>query len=350
MEKTDQPMLLLMPDALFEDDAEIEREALGGATDILVHRELVADRIPDDDWRRADALIVYYGVPVDPALIERLDSCRILVRAGVGYDHIDIGACGARGIPVCNVPDYGTTEVADHAIALMLALARGLLSYHARLLADPHAGWHWSGAPLVRRLRGGTFGIVGMGRIGTAAGRRAQALDMDVCFYDPYLPDGTELGLGCRRVDSLQALLRASDVVSLHCPLTPGNRNMIDAAALGALNPDALLINTARGGLVDLGALETALREGQLAGAALDVLPEEPPDPDHPLLQAFRRREPGFDGRLLLTPHVAWFSPSGRADLRRKSAETVRDFMLAGRLRNCVNQAALELAERRAST
>ena len=339
-------MMVLLPDALFEDDAGIERDVLGGAADILVHRELVADRISDGDWQRAEALIVYYGVPIDGPLVERLDSCRILVRAGVGYDHIDIAACGARGIPVCNVPDYGTTEVADHAIALMLALARGLVSYHARLLADPHAGWHWSGAPLVRRLRGGTFGIVGMGRIGTATSRRARALDMDVCFYDPYLPDGTELGLGCRRVDSLQALLATSDVVSLHCPLTPDNRNMIDAAALGVVKPEALLINTARGGLVDLGALETALRDGHLTGAALDVLPEEPPDPEHPLIQAFRRREPGLDGRLLLTPHVAWFSPSGRADLRRKSAETVRDFLLAGRLRNCVNQATLQAAER----
>ena len=339
-------MMVLLPDALFEDDAGIERDVLGGAADILVHRELVADRISDGDWQRAEALIVYYGVPIDGPLVERLDSCRILVRAGVGYDHIDIAACGARGIPVCNVPDYGTTEVADHAIALTLALARGLVSYHARLLADPHAGWHWSGAPLVRRLRGGTFGIVGMGRIGTATSRRARALDMDVCFYDPYLPDGTELGLGCRRVDSLQALLATSDVVSLHCPLTPDNRNMIDAAALGVVKPEALLINTARGGLVDLGALETALRDGHLTGAALDVLPEEPPDPEHPLIQAFRRREPGLDGRLLLTPHVAWFSPSGRADLRRKSAETVRDFLLAGRLRNCVNQATLQAAER----
>jgi phosphoglycerate dehydrogenase-like enzyme len=251
--------------------------------------------------------------------------------------------------PGCNVPDYGTTEVADHAIALMLALARGLVSYHARLLADPHAGWHWSGAPLVRRLRGATFGIVGLGRIGTAASRRARALDMEVCFYDPYLPDGAELGLGYRRVDSLPALLAESDVVSLHCPLTEDNRNLIDAEALRALKPGALLINTARGGLVDLGALETALWDGRLGGAGLDVLPEEPPDPEHPLIQAFRRREPGLDGRLLLTPHVAWFSEAGRTDLRRKSATTVQDFLQQGRLRNCVNQSALGAAERRVS-
>ena len=339
-------MLILMPDAVFEDDAEVEREVLGDEVEIAVRRELVAERISDDLWRRAEALIVYYGVPIDRQLIERLDSCRILVRAGVGYDHIDIAACGARGIPVCNVPDYGTTEVADHAIALMLALARGLVSYHARLLADPHAGWHWSGAPLVRRLRGSTFGVVGMGRIGTAASRRARALDMEVCFFDPYLPDGAELGLGYRRVGSLEALLATSDVVSLHCPLTEGNRDLIDEAALRAIKPHALLINTARGGLVDLVALEAALREGQLGGAGLDVLPGEPPDPEHPLIQAFRRREPGLDGRLLLTPHVAWFSAAGRDDLRRKSAETARDFLRETRLRNCVNRGALRTAER----
>jgi phosphoglycerate dehydrogenase-like enzyme len=339
-------MLVLMPDAQFEDDGEIEREVLGALADVAVHHELVAERIAGEDWARADALIVYYGVPVDRDLVERLDTCRILVRAGVGYDHIDIAACAARGIPVCNVPDYGTTEVADHAIALTLALARGLVSYHARLLADPHAGWHWSGAPLVRRLRNGIFGIVGLGRIGTATSRRARALDMEVCFYDPYLPDGAELAHGYRRHDSLEALLAASDVVSLHCPLTDQNRNMIDQAALRAIKPGALLINTARGGLVDLSALEAALRDGQLGGAALDVLPAEPPDPEHPLLQAFRRREPGLDGRLLLTPHVAWFSAAGRADLRRKSAETVRDFLLAGRLRNCVNQVALQETRR----
>ena len=130
------------------------------------------------------------------------------------------------------------------------------------------------------------------------------------------------------------------------CPLTAENANLIDARALEAFKKGAFLINTARGGLVDLGALETALRDGQLGGAGLDVLPAEPPDPSHPLISAFRRREPWLDGRLLLTPHVAWLSPDGRADLRRKSAETVRDYLVGGRLRNCVNQAWLEAAGR----
>jgi len=142
-------------------------------------------------------------------------------------------------------------------------------------------------------------------------------------------------------VDSLEALLGEADVVSLHCPLTAENANLIDARALGALKPGALLINTARGGLVDLDALGAALRESRLSGAGLDVLPSEPPDPAHPLIQAFRRREPWLDGRLLLTPHVAWLSPDGRADLRRKSAETLRGYLFGQKLRNCVNQAWL---------
>jgi lactate dehydrogenase-like 2-hydroxyacid dehydrogenase len=277
-------MLVLFPDAQFEDDAEIERAVLGEVAEIAVHRERRAERIPEEAWRAADALICYHEVPIDNRVIEWLERCRIIVRAGVGYDQIDIDAAAARGVAVCNVPDYGTTEVADHAIALMLGLARGLVSYHQRLLADPYAGWHWSGAPLVRRLRGLRFGAVGLGRIGTATARRAAALDMQVAFFDPYLADGTELGLGCARAASLKELLEQSDVISLHCPLNAETRHMLDAQALASVKPGALLINTARGSLVDLVALEEALREGQLDGAGLDVLPGEPPDPAHPLI------------------------------------------------------------------
>jgi phosphoglycerate dehydrogenase-like enzyme len=334
-------MLILLPDAQYEDDAEVEREVLGLGAELAVHRERRADRIPDARWRAADALIVYHEVPIDRAVVNRLERCRIVVRAGVGYDQIDLAACGARGIPVCNVPDYGTTEVADHAIALLLGLARGLISYQQRLLADPHGGWHWSGAPLIRRLRGACFCIVGLGRIGTATARRARALDMDVAFYDPYLPDGAELAIGLRRTPDLISLLAQADVLSLHCPLTEETRNLLDEAAFAALKPGALLINTARGGLIDLSALESALREGKVGGAGLDVLPQEPPALEEPLIQAFRRREPWIEGRLLLTPHAAWLSEAGRHDLRSKSARTVLDYLERRELRNCVNRAWL---------
>ena len=331
-------MLILMPDAQFDDDAQAERDVLGGDYEVRVHRERRAESIPDQLWAQADAIICYHEVPHRADLIDRLERCRIIVRAGVGYDQIDVEAAARRGIPVCNVPDYGTTEVADHAIALMLGLARGLVSYHLRLLADPHAGWHWSGAPLVRRLRGTRFGVIGLGRIGLAAARRAAALDMRVAFHDPYHPDGAERAVGYERCASLEELLGTADVVSLHCPLTPETRNLINERTLALMQPHALLINTARGALVDIDALDAALKAGRIAGAGLDVLPEEPPDPQHPLLQAFKRREPYVDGTLLLTPHAAWASAAGRADLRAKSARTVKQYLEDGVLRNCVNQ------------
>ncbi|MGI9436468.1 MAG: C-terminal binding protein [Geminicoccaceae bacterium] len=330
-------MMILFPDATFGDDAAIEREVFPADVELVLGRAKTAEAIDDETWHRAEGLVVYIDMPIDKAVIDRLDSCKIITRAGVGFDHIDIEAAAARRIPVCNVPDYGTTEVADHAIALMLGLARGLVSYHQRLIADPVAGWHWSGVPLVRRLRSSRFGVVGLGRIGTAAARRAQALDMDVSFFDPYLPDGTELGLGFHRAPSLEALLSQVDVVSLHCPLNPETTNIINAKALEAIKPGALVINTARGGLIDIPALEAALREGRIDGAGIDVLPGEPPDPNHSLLQAFRRREPWIDGRFLLTPHVAWYSPDGHADMRRKAATTVADFLRDGTRRNIVN-------------
>lgn len=330
-------MMILFPDATFDDDAAIERTVLPDDAELVIVSGRKADDISDDLWRRADALIPYIDIALDAKIIDRLDNCKIITRAGVGFDHIDIKAAASRGIPVCNVPDYGTTEVADHAIALMLGLARGLVSYHQRLIADPVAGWDWSGGPLVRRLRRRHFGVVGLGRIGTAAARRAQGLDMEVSFYDPHLPDGTDLGLGYRRESTLADLLKSVDVVSLHCPLSTETAGMINAETLSAMKPGALLINTARGGLIDIPALETALRDGRIDGAGIDVLPQEPPDPDSPLLQAFKRREPWIDGRLLLTPHAAWYSPDGHADMRRKSASTVADFLQRGVLRNVVN-------------
>ena len=332
---------VLTPDAQYSDDAGIEKATAGADFAFETYRERSGDRLPAQALAESDALLVWHLLPIDAPLIARLARCRVIVRAGVGYDHIDLEAAGAAGIPVCNTPDYGTSEVADHAMALMLALKRGIVTYQDALRADPVQGYRWSLGSLVRRLRGARFGIVGLGRIGTATALRAKAFGFEVLAYDPYLPRGQEIALGVRRLESLNELLGASDVVSLHVPLTEETRHMMSAAAFAAMARHAILINTARGAVVNLDALYRALEAGEIAAAALDVLPEEPPDADHPLVRAFAAQPAWLAGRLLLTPHAAWYSPESQADARRLAVETMVAYLRHGRLRNCVNDAFL---------
>jgi D-3-phosphoglycerate dehydrogenase len=329
---------ILTPDAQYVDEGEIERATAGESFQFLICRERSAAALPAGVLESSDALVVWHLLQIDAALIPRLRACRVIVRAGVGYDHIDVAAAGAAGIPVCNTPDYGTSEVADHAIALVLALKRGIVSYQDALRADPHGGFHWSHGPVVDRVRGTTFGIVGLGRIGTAAALRARAFGFEILAYDPYLARGQEIALGVGRVDSLAELLGASDVVSLHAPLTTETRNMIDDQAFAAMRPHAILVNTARGGVVNLDALYRALHDKSIAAAALDVLPEEPPDAAHPLLTAFAGGADWLRGRLLITPHAAWYSPASQSDARRLAVETLVAYLRDGRLQNCVNE------------
>jgi phosphoglycerate dehydrogenase-like enzyme len=160
---------------------------------------------------------------------------------------------------------------------------------------------------------------------------------MDVVFFDPYKPSGTELGLGVRRVDQLETLLAEADVVSIHAPLTAETDRMIDAVALSLMQPDAMLINTARGPIVDTAALVDALQDGRIAAAALDVLPNEPIANDDPLISMWRDADPGLANRLILSPHAAFYSPSSLVDLRTKSARVALDYLRYARLRNCIN-------------
>jgi len=274
----------------------------------------------------------------DVGALEQYPNCKIILRLGVGYDNLDVAGWAARGVPVCNVPDYGTSEVADHAVTLMVSLARGIVHYQEKLRADPVGNWGWAPGPrLMRRLRDNTFGIIGFGRIGMAAARRAAGFGMDIVFYDPHLPNGVELGFGCRRVHSVAELMAQSDAVSLHAPSSPETRHIIDATALAAAKQDLILINTARGPLVDLDALYDGLKTGKVGGAGLDVFPSEPPAPLPKLLAAWRDGEDWLRDRLLVTPHAAFYSPPSNLDIRRKAAECLLVFLRDGRLTNCVN-------------
>jgi phosphoglycerate dehydrogenase-like enzyme len=335
MERT--AVRILITDKNWTGDIDVEREAAPQAEFEVFER---GDAVADEAWGRCDALLTFRCTPLVTSKMEALTRCRIIVRGGVGFDGLDLQGFGARGIAVCNVPDYGTTEVADHAIGLLLALRRGIVSYNDGLRADPRGNWHWSRARCLARLRGSRLGIIGLGRIGMATARRAQAFDLEVLFYDPYLPPGTDLATGLRRVETLGELLAACDAVSLHTPLTEETRQIINADSLALLKPGAVLINTSRGPTVDIDAVHEALKDGRLAGAGLDVLPTEPP-PEHPLIRAYVEREAWIDGRLVLTPHSAFFSVPGQRDLRRKAVETMVAHLEGRGLRNCVNAQAL---------
>jgi phosphoglycerate dehydrogenase-like enzyme len=325
------------------DDGELERKHFPDIAFELCRSAIGASAaIPSDLAEVADAVINYSGVAHLSRKPTDFPRARIAVRHGVGFDNIDVAGFGALGVPVCNVPDYGTTEVADHAIALMLALTRGTAWFHDALRADPKAGWRPRAAPLVLRLRTATFGVVGLGRIGVAAARRAEAFGMKIAFFDPYRPSGTELSLGDTRLRSLEELMASSDVVSVHAPLTAETHHMIGAKALAAGKQGLIIVNTARGGVVDLDALHDALRSGRVGGAALDVLETEPADPNHPLIKAFVAREPWLEGRFTLSPHAAFFSPAAQFDLRYKTAEVALTYLKEGRLMNCVNEALLK--------
>jgi len=318
-----------------EDDLAIERAVLDEVADVealvALEEDQLAGRIED-----VDAMIVFHEIRITRHTLERLKHCRLIVRAGVGVDNVDIAFARECGIPVANVPDYGSEEVADTAIGMMLALARGIHIYNSSLRAGQGTWDYRVAAPLVR-LRGSGFGTIGLGRIGTASALRAKVLGMDVAYYDPYKPDGYDRSLGIRRVETLEELLRRSLVVSVHCPLTDETRHMVDRQALSLMPPGSYLINTARGGIVDPEALLDALVNGPLAGAGIDVLQREPPPEDDPVVSAWRDPRHPAHHRLILNPHAAFYSEQGIEDMRRKSAEACRRALLGQPLRNVVN-------------
>jgi lactate dehydrogenase-like 2-hydroxyacid dehydrogenase len=335
------PFTLLFPDSRSA-ELDIEAEVTANDAVLLNPRQTRFDAIERSAWENADGIIVR-NLPIDAALIEHLKRARIVVRNGVGYDIVDLQRCGERGIAVCNVPDYGTTEVADTAIAMMLTFARGTAVLDASLRASVKDNWTHTPNITARRLRGACFGVIGLGRIGTAATLRARAFGMNIAFYDPALPNGAELAFGFHRSITLKDLLNRADVISIHAPLTDETRLMINADAIREVKRGAYLINTARGPICDTSAVLDGLLRGSLSAVGLDVLPTEPPQMRDPLVAAWYANEPAVRGRILLNPHAAFYSPDSLVDLRRKAVETAYFYLRDGRLTNCVNSEFLKV-------
>jgi D-3-phosphoglycerate dehydrogenase len=243
-------------------------------------------------------------------VMQQLPRCKIIARYGVGVDTVDLRAAADLGIIVSNVPDYGTHEVSDHALAMMLCLTRKI-GYASSLVKQ--GKWDFRLMHPVHRHQVQTIGIIGVGRIGSAMAHKTHALGMKVIAHDPYVP--RDRVADYVTLISLEEVLQQSDVVSVHCPLSETTRNMLDEKMLGLMKPSAYLINTARGSIVDEAALDRMLGEKRLAGAALDVFSNEPGAPTNPLFR--------YDN-FLCTPHMAWHSEESAKELKRKAAEEVR--------------------------
>ena len=284
----------------------------------------------------ADAIMLYHNLALTQKNIARLKKCKLIVRCGAGFDNVDHAFARTRGIPVANIPDYGTEEVADSAIALMLTLTRGISFLNSRL-RDKQGPWMYTQVVPLYRLRGRVFGIIGLGAIGTAAALRAKAMGMDVLFFDPYKQDGYDKALGIRRTHSLDELLAKSYVLSLHTPLTPQTRHIINAEALAKMQMGSYLVNTARGKLVDTAAIPDAIASGRLAGAGIDVLEAEPARDEDPLIKAWRDENHPAHHRVVINPHAAFYSVEGLMDMRIKGAENCRRAILGQPIRNVIN-------------
>jgi D-3-phosphoglycerate dehydrogenase / 2-oxoglutarate reductase len=257
----------------------------------------------------ADAVLNCYA-KMTARVIAGLKRCRIIARYGIGVDNVDLAAASKAKILVTNVPDYCVDEVSDHALALLLALSRRIHVAHGDV---KDGAWDVIPHASIRRLRGQTLGLLGFGKIGKALALKVQPLGMKVLVYDPYLETELVSRYGVEVV-SLDKLLAEADAISIHVPLSSETRNLIGQRELALMKSAAFLINTSRGGIVDEQALAVALEEGQLGGAALDVLSVEPPPPDHPLRQA---------PNVILTPHLAFYSRESVIELQTKAAEEI---------------------------
>ena len=293
--------------------------------------EILPDGLePDEVAARAadaDVLIVTF-VPFRKAAIQALRKVGLIVRCGVGVDLIDVESATERGIWVANVPDYAVQDVADHAMLLLLAAARHLNHFQR---SWPERGWSDNDYPEVRRLKGRRLGIIGLGRIGSEVALRARAFGMEVVANSPHMTEARLKELGVKGLP-LDELLGSSDVISLHTPLTRETQHLLNRSAFEKMKRGVVIVNTARGGLIDLAALQEAIERKIVAAVALDVLEREPfPDLSMPFL-----RHPN----VTITPHVAWYSQEAVRDLGALAAEEALRYLRGEPLRALLNPEA----------
>jgi D-3-phosphoglycerate dehydrogenase len=311
---------------------ELEREALDP-----IGAELVEVLWENEDQYTAavadlDAVMIGRGVSMTANVIGKLRNVKVIINGGVGVDRVDVEAATEAGIPVVNVPDVWLNEVADHAMLLLLAVTRKLKYASGMAHSGRWAQVH-SGLAPVPRLQGRTLGLVAFGSIARNVAKRAQAFGLNVIAYDPYVSAEVmaEHGVGHRA--KLEEMLAEADFVSAHAPHSKGTHHLMSDAQFAAMKPTAIFVNTGRGRVVDEPALIRALQDGGIAAAGLDVLEDEPPDPNNPLLKM---------DNVIVTPHTAFYSDEAFVESRRRVGQEVAAILSGRRPRNCVNREVLD--------
>ena len=291
------------------DSPNLEQEVLGNSVSIEKNID-------------TEVLLVWHE-HIDGQYLDQFPKIKGVVRYGVGFDNIDLEEIRGRGLVFCNTPDYGTDEVSDTALAMMLSLLRGVFAYDV-FSREYSNTWQENTIGNLRRISGLTLGVVGAGRIGTALMRKAKVLGMDIIFYDPYKENGYEKAIDVSRCYDLPELLAQCDVVSMHTPLTSETQAMVDESFIDSMKQNSILINSSRGEVVqDLDVIYKALKSEKLSAVALDVLPDEPPI-DCELIRAWRNHDKELAHRIIINPHTSYYTQESYIEMRVKAAENAK--------------------------
>lgn len=283
-----------------------------------IEKEVLKSELSAHINKDIEVLLVWHE-HITKKYIDNLPNLKGIVRYGVGYDAIDLEYAKNKNIYVCNTPDYGTEEVSDTAIAMIMNISRGITRYDYQCRSYTNT-WQENTIKSIKRTSDYKLGIIGAGRIGGSVILKANALRFNTYFYDPYVPRGHEKMLNTKRTDTLEELLETCDIISINCPLSDETEGMINRKFINNMKDGSSLVNTARGGIIkDVDVFYEALKSGKLSNVALDVIPNEPPK-DSLLINAWRKKEEWLDGRFILNPHSAYYSDKAYFEMREKAA------------------------------
>lgn len=282
-----------------------------------------------------DIAIVFSSAIIDKVIIKKMKNCKYIVCASVGFDNIDLKYASKKNIKVYNVPDYGSNDIADHAIALLLSYLRNINFYDKKVKENPINNWNPKIGQMMNRIAGMNIGIIGLGRIGSSFALKAKAFDCRVMYYDPYLNDGYDKVYGITKKESLIDLIETSEIISLHVPLTSETENFLTIDLLSKAKNHPIIVNTARGKLITNQTIVNALENNYISAYLSDVLENEPileTDPIYKLLN-----EPKFSDRIIITPHAASYGKESREEMCTKAIYTAFKAYYENSLKNCIN-------------